>query len=60
MLIPALDNEETEDMLGIIAVVLVVLWLLGYFTFHVSSGLVHVVLVVGLVLLLVHFLRGRA
>ncbi|HXN23761.1 MAG TPA: lmo0937 family membrane protein [Candidatus Dormibacteraeota bacterium] len=47
-------------MLGIIAVVLVVLWLLGYFTFHVSSGLVHVVLVVGLVLLLVHFLRGRA
>jgi hypothetical protein len=28
-----------------IAAVLIVLWLLGFFAFHVTSGLVHVVLV---------------
>lgn len=47
-------------MLGIIAAVLIVLWLLGFFAFHVSSGLIHVALVVGLVLLAFHLLRGRA
>ena len=33
-------------MLGIIAAVLIVLWLLGFFAFHVTSGLIHIVLVV--------------
>jgi Family of unknown function (DUF5670) len=47
-------------MLGIIAAVLIVLWLLGFFAFHVSSGLIHIVLVVGLVLLVFHLLRGRS
>jgi Family of unknown function (DUF5670) len=46
-------------MLGIIAVVLIVLWLLGFFAFHVTSGLIHIVLVIGAVLLLLHFFRGR-
>lgn len=46
-------------MLGLIAVVLIVLWLLGFFAFHVSTGLVHIALVVGVVLLLVHLVRGR-
>jgi hypothetical protein len=45
-------------MLGIIAAVLIVLWLLGFFAFHVTTGFIHIVLVVGLVLLLIHFLRG--
>jgi Family of unknown function (DUF5670) len=47
-------------MLGIIAAVLIVLWLLGFLAFHVSSGLIHVVLVIGIVLLLLHFFRGRS
>ncbi len=46
-------------MLGILAAVLIVLWLLGFFAFHISTSLVHVALVVGIILLLVHFLRGR-
>lgn len=44
-------------MLGIIAAVLIVLWLLGFFAFHVTAGLIHILLVVGLILLVVHFLR---
>jgi hypothetical protein len=47
-------------MLGIIAAVLIVLWLLGFFAFHVTSGLIHIVLVVGLIMLLFHFLRGSS
>jgi hypothetical protein len=47
-------------MLGIIAAVLIVLWLLGLFAFHVTTGFIHVALVVGLVLLVVHLLTGRS
>jgi len=47
-------------MLGIIAAILIILWLLGFFAFHVTSGFIHIVLVVGIVLLLFHFLRGRS
>ena len=46
-------------MLGIIAAVLIVLWLLGLFAFHVTTGFIHVALVVGVILLVVHFMRGR-
>jgi hypothetical protein len=45
-------------MLGIIAAVLIVLWLLGLFAFHVTTGFIHVALVVGVILLVVHFMRG--
>jgi len=47
-------------MLGIIAAVLIVIWLLTFFMFHVTSGLIHIVLVVGLIMLLFHFLRGSS
>jgi hypothetical protein len=47
-------------MLGIIAAVLIVLWLLGFFAFHVSTGVIHVLLVIGVVMLLLHFFRGRS
>jgi len=47
-------------MLGIIAAVLIVLWLLGFFAFHITAGVIHIVLVVGIILLLVHLLRGSA
>ena len=45
-------------MLGIIAAVLIVLWLLGLSAFHVTTGFIHVALVVGVILLVVHFMRG--
>ena len=45
-------------MLGMIAAVLIVLWLLGFLAFHVSSGLIHLVLVIGIILLILHFVRG--
>jgi hypothetical protein len=58
---PERSRPETGEkkMLGIIAAVLIVLWLLGFFAFHVTSALIHIVLVVGLILLILHFFRGR-
>jgi hypothetical protein len=53
------QGKGDADMLGLIAAVLIVLWLLGFFAFHVSAGLIHVLLIVGIVMLLVHLLRGR-
>jgi hypothetical protein len=47
-------------MLGFIALVLIICWLLGIFAFHVSAGLFHILLVIGLILLVLHLFRGRA
>jgi len=47
-------------MLGVIAAVLIILWLLGFLAFHVSSGLIHIVLIVGVIMLILHFVRGRS
>jgi Family of unknown function (DUF5670) len=46
-------------MLGFIAAVLIICWLLGLFAFHVSTGLIHVLLVIGIILLVMHFVSGR-
>jgi hypothetical protein len=40
-------------------VVLVVLWLLGRFAFRIASGLIHILLIIAVIALVVHFL-GRA
>jgi len=55
----ALRSKET-NMFGIIAAVLIVLWLLGFFAFHITAGFIHIALVVGLILLVLHFVTGRS
>jgi hypothetical protein len=44
-------------MLAIIAVVLIALWLLGFLAFHITAWAIHVALVVGVILLVLHFVR---
>lgn len=39
-------------------IVLLVLWLLGFFAFHVAGGLIHLLLIVAVISLIVHFFRG--
>ena len=39
--------------------VLLVLWLLGFLAFHVAGGLIHLLLILAVVSLVVHFIRGR-
>ncbi|WP_293376736.1 lmo0937 family membrane protein [Phenylobacterium sp.] len=50
---------KDPQMLGILALVLVVLWLLGFFAFHITTAAIHLILVVALILVVLHFLRGR-
>jgi hypothetical protein len=46
-------------MLLAIAIVLFVLWLLGFVAFHVTSAFIHIALVVAVIVLIAHFLTGR-
>ncbi len=46
-------------MLLTIAVILLILWALGLLAFNISSGLIHVLLLVALLVGLVHLFQGR-
>lgn len=46
-------------MLITVAIILIVLWLLGAFVVHVGGGLIHILLVIGVIVLILHFVRGR-
>ena len=45
-------------MLWTIFVVLLIMWLLG-FSMHIGGGLIHLLLVAGLVVLVINLLSGR-
>lgn len=47
-------------MLETIAVILLVLWVLGFLTAHTMGGVIHVLLVVAIVMVLVRVIRGRS
>jgi len=42
-----------------LAVVLIVLWLLGYVTSYTMGGLIHILLVIAIVVVLVRLISGR-
>lgn len=46
-------------MLWTIVVILVILWLLGGFAFHVGGNLIHILIVVALIVLIFNLLSGR-
>ena len=46
-------------MLLLIAIVLFVLWLLGFTAFHVGSGLIHLLLVLAVIAIVWHLIAGR-
>jgi len=54
----AVDLELRMHVLYTIAIILLVLWLLG-FTFHVAGNLIHVLLVIAVVLAIWRMVAGR-
>jgi hypothetical protein len=52
--------NKGPPMLAIIAAVLVVMWLLGFFALHISSFLIHILLIVAVISIIMHFVRGRS
>jgi hypothetical protein len=47
-------------MLAAIGAVLLALWLLGFLAFHVTTGAVHILLVLAVIFVVMHFFRGRS
>ncbi len=46
-------------MLAAIAIILLIAWVLGLVAFHVTSGLIHIILVVAIIAFILHFITGR-
>ncbi len=46
------------NILYIIAVILIIGWLVGFFAFH-AGGLIHILLVIALIVVIVRFIQGR-
>jgi hypothetical protein len=42
----------------ILFVILLVAWILGFGVFHAAGGLIHILLIVALLSLVLHFVRG--
>ena len=47
-------------MFLMVGIVLVLLWLGGFLVFHTAGFFIHILLVLALVSIVFHFLRGRA
>lgn len=47
-------------MLLAIAVVLLIMWGLGFAAFHVGGGLIHLLIIVAIVMVVLHLMRGRS
>lgn len=52
------EERRINRMFAIIAVILVLLWLGGFFAFHLAGGLIHILLVVAVIMIILHFVRG--
>ena len=46
-------------MLTTIAVILLILWLLGFITSYTVGGFIHILLVVAIIMILVRLIRGE-
>ena len=46
-------------MLLTIAIIILILWALGFLAFHVTSALIHILLVIGIIVLIWNFIAGR-
>jgi hypothetical protein len=47
-----------NNLLYIIAVILIIGWLLGYFAFH-AGGIIHVLLVIAVIVILLRVIQGK-
>ena len=43
----------------ILGIVLLIAWLLGLFVFKVTTAFIHLLIVIAVILLILHFVRGR-
>jgi uncharacterized protein DUF5670 len=53
------SNHQEASVLEAIAVILILLWLLGYMALPNVGGLIHILLVVAIVVVIIRLLQGR-
>ena len=46
-------------MLWTLAVILLILWALGFLAFHVGGGLIHILLVIAIIVIIFRLISGR-
>ena len=46
-------------MLWTLVAILLVLWLLGFFAFHVGGSLIHALLVIAVIVVIINLISGR-
>jgi hypothetical protein len=55
----ASDLQRDKGMLLILAIILAVAWVLGFAVFHVASAAIHILLILAIIGVVAHLLRGR-
>ena len=53
------ETRKDHKMLWTIAVILVILWLLGFVSSYTMGGFIHVLLVVAIIVVVVRLIQGR-
>jgi fatty acid desaturase len=57
--LPLHRRARMGNLLWLIIIILVSLWLLGFFAVHIGGNLIHILLVVALILLIYRLATGR-
>jgi hypothetical protein len=50
---------EGNDMFLLLAIVLLILWAGGFFVMHISSFLIHLLIIFAVISLVIHLISGR-
>jgi hypothetical protein len=53
-------EDAAMNLLWALAVVFIVLWMVGFLAFHVTTGLIHVLLLLAVVTVVLRLVSGRA
>jgi hypothetical protein len=59
MIVAPKTERKGHVMLWTIAVILVILWALGFLAFHVGGGLIHLLLVIAVIVVIWNLIAGR-
>ena len=52
------NNNHMRDFLFLgLAILFFAVWLFAWLAFHIAGGLIHILLVIGIVALVIHFVR---
>ena len=58
-IVAGLREKREVKMLETIAVILIILWLLGFVSSYTMGGFIHILLVVAIVVILIRLIQGR-